>query len=195
MARVAGVTAAAIVAASIRRMLDAGLDWSFYYHVWDQVFYPEAFRPFFSERGLQLMITHWNEVPHRFGLFGVEGEVRPQYFVFWMLRRLGDERLQVEVDEPDLHVLAARGDGAWAALIANLGEGDAADRIVAVRFAELAPGTKRLTTYRIDAERRWDGETLDLIPIEQREIATLDAFSCQVFAPAGSVVLLRIADE
>src|SRR5712692_8617240 len=66
---------AAFVAASILGMLEAGLDWSFYYHIWDQCFYPEEFRPFFSEAGLNLMHEHWNEVPHRFGLFGVNGEV------------------------------------------------------------------------------------------------------------------------
>lgn len=186
---------AAIVAASIRCMLDAGLDWSFYYHVWDQVFLPDDFRPFFSDHGLQLMITHWNEIPHRFGLFGVEGEVRPQYFVFWMLHRLGEERLHVEVSEPELHVLAGHGDGQIAVLAANLNQGDAADRVVNVRFDELAPGSKVLTTYRIDAGRHWDSETLQLIPIEQREIWAFTPYHCQVFVPADSVVLLQISDK
>src|SRR5207253_864848 len=65
---------AAIVAASILAMQEAGLDWSFYYHIWDQVCYPESFSPFFSPAGVAGMLEHWNERPHRFGLFGVGEE-------------------------------------------------------------------------------------------------------------------------
>jgi hypothetical protein len=185
---------AAIVAASILAMLDAGLDWSFYYHVWDQVFYPDAFRPFFSEAGLALMVEHWNEVPHRFGLFGVSGEVRPQYFVYWMLSRLGDERLISHSDHADLGVLAARGPRDVSTLIANFNPGGSADRIAAIRYTNLTPGRKMLTSYRIDAERRWSEDALQLHPVEQREVYAPATFRCQVYVPADSVVLVRLED-
>jgi len=73
---------AANIAANALAMREAGLDWSFYYHIWDQTFYPEPFEPFYSPEGIAMMIEHWNQVPHRMGLFGVNGEVRPIYFVY-----------------------------------------------------------------------------------------------------------------
>jgi hypothetical protein len=97
---------AANVAAAILEMLEAGLEASFYYHIWDQVCYARDFAPFFSERGIAGMLRHWNEVPHRFGLFGVSGEVRPQYFVYQMLSRLGDERVTAHSDDHAIRVLA-----------------------------------------------------------------------------------------
>ena len=39
------------------------------------------------------MYKHWNEAPHRFGLFGENGKARPQYFVYQMLSRMGEEKL------------------------------------------------------------------------------------------------------
>ena len=98
---------AAITAASILAMLDAGLDWSFYYHIWDQAFYAdESWQSFFSDYGLNLMLRHWNEVPHKFGLFGVNGETRPQYFVYWMLAKMGAQRIAITSNHDDVRTLA-----------------------------------------------------------------------------------------
>ena len=113
---------AAIIAACMLAMTEAGLDWSFYYHVWDQTFYSEPFRPFFSEAGIHMMETHWNKVPHRFGFFGVGEEVRPHYFVYQMLGRLGDERIAAKCENGDLRVLAARGEKHVAVMVVNLTE-------------------------------------------------------------------------
>jgi xylan 1,4-beta-xylosidase len=110
---------AAVAAASIIGMLDAGLDWSFYYHIWDQCFYPESFQSFYSEHGLSLMYEHWNEIPHRFGLFGVDGEVRPYYFVYQMLTHLGPERVAAGSDDPALRVLATRDEHYASLLLVN----------------------------------------------------------------------------
>jgi hypothetical protein len=178
---------AAITAASILGMMEAGLDWSFYYHIWDQACDPSDFSPFFSPPGVEGMLRHWNEVPHRFGLFGVGGEVRPQYFVYWLLARMGEARLSASVDEPDLRVLAGRNEGAVTALIVNLGQPASRDRVVNVEFSNLWPGRKQLLVYRIDEERRWSPQSLDLLPVERREVVTMTEFRCQVFAPADSV--------
>ncbi|HZT42961.1 MAG TPA: hypothetical protein VFA07_12405 [Chthonomonadaceae bacterium] len=185
---------AAITAASILAMMEAGLDWSFYYHIWDQVCYPNDFEPFFSPQGIANMVTHWNEVPHRFGLFGVGEEVRPQYFVYQMLSRLGEERIAAQSDAPGLRLLAARSEGKPSVFIVNHNPQEPQDRIVTVHFLHPGTGRKRLTVSRIDAERRWDPESLELLPTERREVATLDAFRCQVFCPADSVVLLTLED-
>jgi hypothetical protein len=183
---------AAGVAATILAFLDAGLDWSFYYHLWDQVCYPDDFQPFFSQRGIENMARHWNEAPHRFGLFGVGGEVRPHYFVYWMLRRLGEERIAAQSEEADVRVLAARDAGTLSALLANYNPSGSQDRIVTLRLSGLRPGVKLLTVTRLDSERRWSSELLEPLPVEQREVAAAAEFRCQVFCPADSVTLIRL---
>jgi hypothetical protein len=59
--------------------------------------------------------------------------------------------------------------------------------VVTLQFAGLRPGRKRLTTRRIDATRRWSAETLELLPVERREVDTRAAFECQLLSPADSV--------
>jgi len=47
-------------------------------------------------------------VPHRFGLFGVGQEVRPQYFVYQMLGSLRGQRIRARSTTEELRVLAAK---------------------------------------------------------------------------------------
>jgi len=182
---------AAAVGACVLSMIDAGLNGSFYYHIWDQTVRRDQFARFFAEPD-QIMTRHWNEIPHRFGLFGVCGEVRPQYFLYRMLSRLGGERLAAHCDSPDLRVLAGRDGGRVSVLLVNYSLQASTDRIATVRFAGLGAGTKMLTTFRIDRQRRWDEQALDLLPLERREIDAPADYTCQVFCPADSVTLLTV---
>ena len=189
---------AAQATAGVLAYLDAGADGTFYYHIQDQTFYHDDFRPFFTPKGLDLMNTHWNEVPHRFGLFGVGEEVRPQYFAFQMLGRMEDERIAATSDSPAVRVLASRGraekamrSGA-AVLLVNYELPASADRIVTVKIGNLPAGRYTLATWRIDSARRWDAAALELLPLEKREIDTPGAFRAQVFLPADSVLLMRV---
>jgi xylan 1,4-beta-xylosidase len=184
---------AAGVAASILEMRHAGLHGSFYYHLWDQVCYPDDFAPFFSQPGVDAMVHHWNEHPHRFGLFGVNGEVRPQYFVFQMLSRLGEDQLAASSDDHDVRVLAGRAPGSVSVLAVNHSLDVPRDRLVTLSFTNLPPGAKRLTLCRIDKERRWDADRLELVPVEQRETCTLCEYQCQFLLPADSVALLQLS--
>jgi hypothetical protein len=183
---------AANVAASIVALLDAGLDWSFYYHIWDQVFRPDDFAPFFSEAGLRMMMEHWNERPHRFGLFGVNEEVRPQYFVYQMLSRMGEERVAAHSSEADLRVLAGIGARDMQVLLVNFGLSGSQDRLVRLSFRNLVPGPKRLVVRRVDTERRWSVQEMELVPVEQREVFAESEFRCQIYSPADSVALVRL---
>jgi len=185
---------AAIVAAAIMDMMDAGLDWSFYYHIWDQTCFHDDFAPFFSKAGVALMTRHWNEVPHRLGLFGVDGQVRPQYFVYQMLSRLGDDKLAADSPE-GLRVLAGRAADRVGVLIVNHDADPAEDRIANLRVRNLSPGVKSLTVCRIDGERRWRADALELQPVEQRTVCVAEDFSCQVLVPADSVVAVWLADR
>src|SRR5207248_11672093 len=129
---------AAAAAASMIAMSDAGVDMTFYYHFWDQACDPGEFKLFF--RDPRIMYHHWNEMPHRFGLFGVGQEVRPQYFVYWMLRRLGDHRVKANCEEKDLYILAGAGEEGAAVLIANYGRPRSRDRVATIRLSHLSPG-------------------------------------------------------
>lgn len=183
---------AAMVAAAIMEMHRAGLDGSFYYHLWDQVCYPDDFAPFFSPQSVANMVHHWNEVPHRLGLFGVGGEVRPQYFVYQMLARLGEEQLAAWSDDVDVHVLAGCAPGRISVLVANHGLEGPHDRVLTLHWTHLEPGVRSLTVYRIDGERHWDAERLELVPVERRVIAVLAEYSCQILLPANTVALVEL---
>ncbi|MBN2584720.1 MAG: hypothetical protein JXL80_16780, partial [Planctomycetes bacterium] len=118
---------AASLAAILLAHAAIGLDWSFYYHLWDQTCYHEDFANLFSPRGLKNMVRHWNEVPHRLGLFGVDGRVRPQYFVYRMLQRLGERRLAATTDG-ELGVMAGRSDAGPAVMLVNYSIDQTCDR-------------------------------------------------------------------
>jgi xylan 1,4-beta-xylosidase len=179
---------AAAAAAAILAMTDARVDGSFYYHLWDQVCSVEQFRPFFRDPGI--MYHHWNEVPHRFGLFGVGQEVRPQYFVYQMLGRLGDRRVRARSAAEDLRVLAAKDRGRSAVLLVNYGLPASRDAVATVRFTGLTAGRQRLTVWRIDGTRAWSARELELLPTERREVDVRADFACQVASPADSVSLV-----
>lgn len=184
---------AALAAAGVLEMRDAGLDWSFYYHVWDQTCFPADFAPFFSEPGVAGMARHWNGVPHRLGLFGVCQEVRPQYFVYQMLADLGDERLATQCSG-DVRAIAGRAEGRVSVMAVSHCGGEAGDRVAIVKFSNLHPGPKRLTVRRIDDGRRWCPETLELQPVEERDVCTSSCFECHVLLPADSVALISLHD-
>lgn len=183
---------AAMTAAAILDMRSAGLDGSFYYHVWDQTCYAEDFTPFFSPSGVANMLHHWNEAPHRLGLFGVNGDVRPQYFVYLMLARLGEMQLAAASDDADVRVLAGKGEGHVSVLAVNHSLDAPRDRLLTLRFSHLLPGVKHLTVTRVDRDRRWDAERLELLPVEQREVDVAGDFTCQVLLPADSVALITL---
>jgi xylan 1,4-beta-xylosidase len=188
---------AAAVAAGIFAMMEAGLDWSFYYHVWDQTFYPEEFAPFYED--LTIMLTHWNEIPHRFGLFGVYGEVRPQYFVYQMLSRMGDEQAQWHSDDPELWVRSCARQDRCAVMIANYQTDmeKSEDKLVTNVFKNLTPGHKEITVYRIDENRRWSEEEMELLPVEHREVGSAAGidFKFPVFCPADSVTMVVLQNK
>lgn len=182
----------AMIAAGIMSMMEAGLDYSFYYHVWDQVNYVPEFSRFFHDVGI--MTKHWNEIPHRFGLFGVEAEVRPQYFVYQMFSRMGDERLTAGCEDNSLRIHAARNSRQISVMLVNY-EMDTSQSVIAnLRFKNLTPGRRMLTVYRIDDKLRYSAEDLELIPVERREIDSPDQFMCQVYSPGDSVTMCTLTE-
>lgn len=186
---------AALAAAAIIAMDAADLTWSFYYHALDQVCDPEMFATFMSEPGVEGMYRHWNEVPHRFGLFGVQGEVRPQYFLYKLLASMGEVKLPHTVEAEDVHVVAGLGEHGISVMIANtaVDASKVLPRVVTVRLKGLSPGPRMLTVYRIDDQRRWRQSTLELRPSETRRVDVRERFEFQVQVPADSVAVAEVS--
>jgi hypothetical protein len=181
---------AAAAAATVLALTDAGVDYSFYYHLWDQTCYVDDFKPFFADPNI--MYHHWNEVPHRFGLFGVAGEVRPQYFVYQVLSKIGTRRLPASCDDADLRTLAGRDGDDGAVRLVNYNKTASTDRIASVRCDGLPPGVRQLRTWRIDAGNNAAPRQAALSRVETREVDVRDTFTCQVSCPADSVTLVRL---
>jgi xylan 1,4-beta-xylosidase len=186
---------AAHAASILLTMLDTPLDWSFYFLMWDNCMHPQEFASFFSPDGARdVMYKHWNEAPHRFGLFSENGKARPQYFVYQMLSRMGEERLAATSQHPDIRCLAARQEGQIAVMVVNFNQQCLQDRVVKLSFNHLKPGARQLRAYRIDDGLRWSDEILELIPYEERLVDVLPEFEYQCYSPADSVLMLTLED-
>lgn len=186
---------AAHAASILLTMLDTALDWSFYFLLWDNCMHPKEFASFFSPEGARdVMYKHWNEAPHRFGLFSENGKARPQYFVYQMLSRMGTEKLEASSEHADIRCLAARQAGRTAVMVVNFSQNNSQDCVTKLSFNHLEPGIKQLKAYRIDEGLRWSDETLELIPYEERTVDVLAEFEYQCFSPADSVLMLTLED-
>jgi xylan 1,4-beta-xylosidase len=172
------------------------LDWSFYFLLWDNCMFNDEFSAFFSAEWAQMvMYQHWNEKPHRFGLFSESGKVRPQYFVFQMFSRMGEEKLQSASPLPDLTAFSARENGRISVMLINYDPAESQDRIVKVHFSHLKTGRRRLKALRIDDGKRWSEEMLELLPVDERLVDVLPDFEYQFFSPADSVLLVTLDES
>ena len=77
--------------------MDAGLDYSCYYHIRDYYVDVNRFSQFMSARGAAFMARWWNRMPQFDGLFDYQGTVRPAYYAFKLLSRLTGNRLEVGI--------------------------------------------------------------------------------------------------
>jgi len=185
----------AVIGASILDMMDTPVDWTFYYHVWDQVFVANQFRRFYADP--DIMLLHWNKIPHRMGLFGVCGEVRPTYFLYRMLAEMGNEALAAASDAKDLRVKAARDADGMSVLLVNHEPCCSRNMVAEIHCDGMTDGLYLLTVHKLDGQKNWDEDKLLLNPSERRyiDLAHMDgkpAFFCNVLCPADSVVLVRL---
>jgi hypothetical protein len=95
------------VAETIFQMKEAGLDYSCYYHIRDWYVDQDRFAQFFSPHGAAFMARWWNRMPQFDGLFDYQNNIRPAYYTFKLLSRMGGERLRLTSDHPAIHGLAA----------------------------------------------------------------------------------------
>ena len=88
------------------QMKDGGLDYSCYYHIRDYHIDPRRFVQFMSQKGTAAMARWWNRMPQYDGLFDYQNTMRPSYFAFKLLSRLGGERLSFESGDGSVHGFA-----------------------------------------------------------------------------------------
>ena len=85
------------------QMIDAGLDYSCYYHIRDYYVDVKIFSKFMSPQGAAFMARWWNRMPQYDGLFDYQNTVRPAYYAFKLLSRLTGEKLKLESADAAIH--------------------------------------------------------------------------------------------
>jgi hypothetical protein len=93
----------AYVAETAYQMLEAGLDYSCYYHIRDYYVDVQKFSEFMSPHGAAFMGRWWNRMPQFDGLFDYQNTIRPAYFAFKLISRLTGDRLRFQSDDPSVH--------------------------------------------------------------------------------------------
>jgi hypothetical protein len=93
----------AYIAETTYQMLDAGLDYSCYYHIRDYYVDVKKFSEFMSPHGAAFMGRWWNRMPQFDGLFDYQNTVRPAYYAFKLLSRLSGDRLSFQSSDASVH--------------------------------------------------------------------------------------------
>ena len=93
----------AFILETIWQMKDGGLDYSCYYHIRDYHVDFDRFSKFMSAKGTSFMSWWWNRMPQFDGLFDYQNTMRPSYFAFKLLSRLGGARMPFESQDPRVH--------------------------------------------------------------------------------------------
>ena len=186
---------AASLAASILSLHEDGcLDGSFQYHIYDQFNDPREFAPWFSRA--RYMAEHWNDKAHRLGLLDLDGKAKPQYFVYQLLYSVDGSRANLKGADNVLRGLAARGaDGVMSVFMSNFALHGTPDAVLQFHFENAEAGIYRLNVYRIDSESAAAMKASPmraLPPAESRVVYVHPDFHFDVFAPADSVILVRL---
>ena len=186
-----GARAASLAATIMSFTNENILTGTFQYHIVDQHCDIDDFKQFFEK--YRYMSEHWNDYPHRLGLFDWDGKPRPQYFMYDLLYKMSGERLYVSTDDTDnLHIAASKTtDDAINVLICNFNPTKPTDLTTKIQLKGNPEGLYKLKTYRVDDEKRWD-DNLQLCPIESRTIYMGEDFKFYVYTPAYSVVLVQL---
>ena len=93
----------AYIAETAYQMIDAGLDYSCYYHIRDYYVDVKKFSEFMSSHGAAFMGRWWNRMPQFDGLFDYQNTVRPAYYAFKLLSRVGGDRLRFDSSDSAVH--------------------------------------------------------------------------------------------
>lgn len=157
---------------------------TFQYHIFDQFCDPNEFKPFYSRH--RYMANHWNDEPHRLGLFDLDGNPRPQYHMYNMLNELASNRVKASVDNADIRIIASHDDEneKITVFMTNYNIDTTSDSIVSLYFTDCFEDTARLKVQRIDSK--------GFKTTEDRFTYIHSDFWFSVYTPADSCVLITI---
>ena len=180
---------AASLAATVLGLYEAGdVTGTFQYHIYDQFCDPRLFAPFYAIH--RYMAYHWNDEPHRLGLFDLDGRPRPQFHMYDMLCKLKGQRYSVTAKCDHLHMIGSRvGDDAMRVMISNYMTQGGQDCVLNFAAADMPEGIYRMTVTRIDDEQVY--ETTTLKPVEVRTTYVHKDYKCSVYAPKDCVILVE----
>ncbi|HTD86733.1 MAG TPA: hypothetical protein VK850_09160 [Candidatus Binatia bacterium] len=165
----------------IWQMKDAGLDYSYYYHIRDWQVEPALFSNFMSPQGLAFMARWWNRMPQFDGLFDYQNNPRPSYFAFKLLSRVAGERLAIV--SSNLHGFAAHDEQLrmYNVMIWNFSASPVTAR---VRFGDL-PSDLRVRHLTLDAQTGSNDENARLRPDPPQRVKTGNYSFETPFEPYG----------
>ena len=162
---------------------------TFQYHIYDQFCDPNEFKPFYAR--YRYMANHWNDEPHKLGLFDPDGKPRPQYFMYSMLYSMAKTEVAAKIENyENVRMLASRDDRYVTLFLTNYHLDSAEDITMSLYFKSAPQGKARMTVYRIDDGMSWDNDHLKLIPTESRIAYIHDDFWFSLFVPEDSVVMV-----
>jgi len=163
--------------------------YTYQYHIYDQFCDPNQFKPFYARH--RYMADHWNDEPHRLGLFDLDGKPRPQYFMYDMLYSMAKTEVAAKVENyENVRILASRDDRYVTIFLTNYHLDKTEDVTMSLFFKSAPQGKARMTVFRIDDDMRWDNEHLKLNPTENRITYIHNDFRFSLFVPAESVIMV-----
>jgi hypothetical protein len=156
------------IAETIWQMLDAGLDYSCYYHIRDYPVDQDEFTKFMSAKGAAFMARWWNRMPQFDGLFDYQNTMRPAYFTFKLLSRLTGTRLRFVSNNSSVHGFAVHDSNyqLYNLLVWNFSS-DPVDINASVERVPAVMSARRLS---LDATTASNDENQRLLPIGRLKI-------------------------
>ena len=162
---------------------------TFQYHIYDQFCDPNDFKPFYARH--RYMAEHWNDLAHRLGLFDEHGNPRPQYFMYSLLYKMAGNEVSANIENyENIRVNASFDDRYTTIFMSNYSPESTEDLTVSFQFKNAREGKTKLTVYRIDEDKKWDGGKFELIPAETRTVYVHGDLHFSVYVPSYSVVMI-----
>lgn len=179
---------ASSLAAVLMDLNETPITGSFQFDMYDAYVDPDDFEQFYSIT--PFMLRHWNEIPHRFGLFDMDGNVRPQYFVYQMLKEMKGKRLNALSEDGDIRICASERYGVWRLLIVNFGEEKGEDKVADIHMTGVTRGLYRFERYCLDDRNLYDTNAFKMKPVENRLSYALSEYAAHVYLPEDSVTMI-----
>jgi alpha-galactosidase len=90
----------------------------------------------------------------------------------------------------NIRINASHNDRYSTIFMTNYNQKSAEDLTMTMYFKDARAGVARLKVYRIDDDKKWNSDTFELIPTENRTVYVHEDFHFNLYIPADSVVMI-----